>query len=69
MLIKSPTPEQIKQGRAAAKLTQAQAAEKVNSTLRAWQHWERGDRVMHPAFWELFLIKSGQIEGHKVNHH
>jgi hypothetical protein len=26
--------------------------------MRAWQQWESGDRQMHPAFFELFLIKS-----------
>jgi putative transcriptional regulator len=55
--MKSPTPEQIKKARLDAGLTQAQAAALVYSELRAWQYWEKGDRSMHPAFWELFNIK------------
>jgi len=30
----------------------------VHVALRTWQQWEAGDRRMHPAFWELFRIKS-----------
>ena len=30
----------------------------VHTTCRVWQQWEAGDRRMHPAFWELFLLKS-----------
>lgn len=30
----------------------------VHTTCRVWQQWEAGDRRMHPAFWELFRIKS-----------
>jgi putative transcriptional regulator len=54
----SPTPDQIKQAREQAGLTQTQAAELIYKGLRTWQQWERGDRAMDPAFWELFKIKS-----------
>ena len=54
----SPTPEQIKTARTDAGLTQTQAATLIYSELRTWQHWEKGDRRMHPAFWELFNIKT-----------
>ena len=30
----------------------------VHTSRRAWQQWETGDRAMHPAFWELFQIKT-----------
>lgn len=33
-------------------------AQQVHTQRRCWQHWERGEREMHPAFWELFGIKS-----------
>ena len=33
-------------------------AEQVHTTRRVWQQWEVGARRMHPAFWELFCIKS-----------
>ena len=48
-----------------AGLTQSEAATLVYSTLRTWQNWESpicspAHRKMHPAIWELFLIKTGQ---------
>lgn len=54
----APTPEIIKAARAAAGLTQTQAAELIYCTMRAWQDWEGGQRAMHPAFFELFLLKA-----------
>lgn len=59
---KPPTPAEILQGRKRAGLTKTAAAEKVHSIYRTWQQWEQGDRQMHPAFWELFLVKTGQIK-------
>ena len=55
-----PAPDEIRAGREAAGLTQSAAAALVHANLRSWQKWEAGERAMHPAFWELFLIKSGQ---------
>lgn len=52
------TPEAIKAARAAAGLTQTQAAALIYCTLRGWQDWEGGKRAMHPAFFELFLQKA-----------
>ncbi len=65
----SPIPEDIKSAREsiqAAKgigITAAQdwCADQVHTTRRVWQQWEAGDRGMHPAFWELFRIKSALI--------
>jgi len=54
----NPTPEQIKAKREAAGLTQTEAGALVHTTCRTWQQWEAGDRGMHPAFWELFTIKT-----------
>ena len=51
----SPAPEAIKAARAAAGLTQTQAAALIYCTLRGWQDWEGGKRAMHPACFELFL--------------
>ena len=56
----NPTPEQIKQSRLNAGLTQAQAAAVIYKKLLAWQRYESGDRAMDAAYWELFLIKTGQ---------
>jgi DNA-binding transcriptional regulator YiaG len=59
----NPPPADIIAAREAAGLTQTEAAELVHSALRTWQQWEAepgtdGHRRMHPAFWELFLIKT-----------
>lgn len=47
-----------------AGITDAQryCAEQLHTSLRAWQQWERGERRMHPAFWELAGIKIGRLE-------
>lgn len=58
--MQTPAPEQIRTARQAAGLTLAAAAALVHANTRSWQKWEAGERAMHPAFWELFLIKSGQ---------
>lgn len=63
---RNPTPEEVKAAREAMQtycamnVTDAQnlCAELVHASLRGWQQWENGDRRMHPAFWELFKIKS-----------
>ena len=65
----SPLPEDIKSARESIQavkrigITAAQdwCAEQVRTTRRVWQQWENGDRGMHPAFWELFRIKSALI--------
>lgn len=59
-MIPQPTPAQIAAAREAAGLTQQQAGELVHTDNRTWRRWEAGDRAMHPAFWELFLIKTKQ---------
>ena len=53
-----PTPEQIKQARKEAGLTQTQAGILIHKSCRAWQQYEKGDREMDFAYWELFLIKT-----------
>lgn len=58
----NPTPEQIVQARLAAGLTQKEAGAIIYSTRRTWQDWELGARRMHPALFELFLIKTNQIK-------
>jgi len=52
-----PAHDAIKAARAAAGLTQTTAARLICSTLRTWQQWEAADRRMHPALFELFLLK------------
>jgi DNA-binding transcriptional regulator YiaG len=48
--------------RARGELTQREAAELIYASEGAWQNWEQGQRPMHPAFFELFLLKAGQSE-------
>lgn len=60
--MQSPKPDEIKQAREQAGLTQTQAALLIHKGLRTWQGWETpegcsGHRKMDPAFWELFKIK------------
>lgn len=59
---KPPTPAEIRKARQGAGLTQAAAAEKIYKTRRAWENWEGGVAPMDPAWFELFLIKTGQLE-------
>ena len=54
----SPSPVTIKKAREAAGQTLAQAAAEVHADLRSWQKWEAGDRKMHPAFWDLYQLKT-----------
>ncbi|CAJ4368781.1 XRE family transcriptional regulator [Burkholderia pseudomallei] len=53
-----PTPAQVRAAREAAGLTQGAAGAVVHVDLRSWQRWESGERTMHLAYWELFLIKT-----------
>ena len=55
----NPLPDEIRRARESTGLTQQAAAAVIHASLRAWQQWEAGDRRMHPAFWELFKIKTG----------
>jgi len=53
-----PTPQQIKQARIDAGLTQSAAAALIHQTVRAWQQYEAGDREISLTAWDLFLIKT-----------
>ena len=52
-----PDPEQVRERRKLAGLTQTQAATLVCAKLRTWQDWEAGNVKMHPGLWELFILK------------
>lgn len=54
----NPSPEIIRARREVAGLTQKASADLLHTSTRTWQQWEKGDRRMHPAFWELYCIKS-----------
>ena len=58
----SPTPEEIKEAREAAGLTQTQAAKKIFSdSYISWQNYEYGQRKMHPAIWWCFLQRTKRL--------
>lgn len=58
---------EIKKLREELGLTQLQAASLIHSSVRAWQQWESGERHMHQAFWELFIIKTKHTERENGN--
>lgn len=61
---RNPDPVEVRAVREAAGLSQTAAADLIHTTCRTWQQWEAGDRKMHPAFWELFRIKSATLIAH-----
>jgi DNA (cytosine-5)-methyltransferase 1 len=58
MKTEPPTLAEISEARARAGLSKAAAAELIHAHEQSWVKWERGERPMHPAFWELFLLKA-----------
>ena len=59
---KQPSPEEIKQTRIDAGLTQTEAASLVHAQIRAWQRWESGERTISLDAWELFLMKVKEMK-------
>ncbi|WP_347990093.1 hypothetical protein [Methylomonas sp. AM2-LC] len=55
----NPTPDEIKKARKDAGLTQTKAAVLIYKDLRTWQYWEKGEREMDIALFELFNLKTG----------
>lgn len=63
---RNPAPEDVRavremmQTRRACGIIAAQdwCAEALHTSRRAFQQWETGERRMHPAFWELLMLKS-----------
>lgn len=59
----NPTPTEVRAARAAARHDQKQAADLIYSTATTWIDWEddaSDRRRMHPALFELYLLKTGQ---------
>ena len=52
-----PSPTEIIAARAA--LSQSKAASLIYTTQARWSDYETGKSRMHPAAWELFLLKMG----------
>lgn len=56
-----PTLPEPRRLREEVNLTQYQIGALIHSpSARAWQDWERGDRLMPRAQWELALFKTGR---------
>jgi putative transcriptional regulator len=53
--------EDVKSARAAAGLTQAEAAQRIYNSVDNWQNWEQGRYPMPPGLYELFLLKTEQL--------
>lgn len=64
---RNPTPAEIRLAREENDHTEAQAAGVLYCTPAAWEAWEDGRR-MHPAFFELYRLKTGQIDLAEVAH-
>lgn len=58
---RNPTPDEIRAARAAAGLSQREAAQLVHASTKGWEKWEQGQRRMHPGLWELFQRKTGSL--------
>lgn len=56
--MRPPVPDNVKAKRARLGMTQREAGQVVHCSQVAWGRWESGARKMHPAFWELFNIKT-----------
>jgi DNA (cytosine-5)-methyltransferase 1 len=52
-----PSPNDIKEARLRAGLTQSEAGRLVGGSRRTWQNWEAGVSRIPAAKWELFQIK------------
>jgi len=65
--IKPPTTANIRAARMNAKHTQQQAAEVVYRAADSrWREWESGRHRMDMAVWELYLIKTNQIDDYLI---
>lgn len=61
-----PPPEAIAALRKANGLTQREAANLIYATERSWQAWEEGHRPMHAGLWELFKLKTGDVQTRRL---
>lgn len=57
--MESPTKDEVIAVRNRLGLTMKQCAALLHTTQKVWENYEYGRNKMHPAFWELFLLKAG----------
>jgi DNA-binding transcriptional regulator YiaG len=58
----TPKPDEIREFRTAHKLTLEDAGDLVHVSAVAWERWEKGERPMHPAFFELARMKMRTLQ-------
>jgi putative transcriptional regulator len=58
----APKPDVIEKLRKTVQLRQEDAAWLLHRSVRAWEEWEGGRRIMPPALWECFSIKVAAIQ-------
>lgn len=58
---RSPLGAQVRAARLAAKLRPDEAGELVHERESRWLAFEEDRARMHPATWELFKLKTGQV--------
>lgn len=58
---RTPTGAEVRAGRLAARLRPDQAGELVHERESRWLAFEEDRARMHPAVWELFKLKTGQV--------
>lgn len=57
-----PDREHVTEARHSAGHTQDQAAASIYICPRTWQRYEAGQCGMPAAYWELYLLKTGQLK-------
>lgn len=63
----NPTPDEVREARLAAGLSQSQAATLIDGTMRAIQGYEAGERRMHAGLWRLFRARLSLLRGDREN--
>ncbi len=58
---KAPKPATIRKARRAVGITQAQAADLIYRSSRAWRYYETGERTMDRPTWELWQQKAARL--------
>lgn len=58
---RAPTGAEVREARLTAKLRPDEAGNLVHERESRWLAFERDEARMHPATWELFKLKTGQV--------
>lgn len=56
-----PTAKQVREYRDRANKTVVESSALIYLSRRMWHKYESGEAPMHPAFFELFKLKTGQF--------